>query len=195
MSAVGAPALPSAFIDESMRFDGEVGHYILGAVLATPAACDALRASFRAIRVGSQPKTHWRSEGKRQRDLMMTAVSEAPIESIVAVGAPLDRKRQERARAKCLEHLLWQLGQWKVEEVHLESRTSSLNARDEQTIDRLRGRQLIPRALRVTISQPSTEPMLWVSDAVVGAVGDQVCGKPRWIEMIGHQVIQLPVSV
>lgn len=60
---------------------------------------------------------------------------------MVVIGTPLDLKKQEHAWAKCLERLLWELGDMEVSNVFLEHRTPSLNKRDMKLIDRLRGRK------------------------------------------------------
>lgn len=56
-----------------------------------------------------------------------------------------------------------------VSHIWLETRTQSLNAKDMKMVDVLRSRGMIPN-LRVDLELPTREPMLWVPDAVAGAI-------------------------
>lgn len=100
---------------------------------------------------------------------------------IVVVAAPMDPRRQERARAKCMERLLAELGELGVSTVFLESRTQSLNARDMRLVEQLRGSRAMPGTLRVEIQVPSLEPMLWIPDQILGALGEGEAGNDRWV--------------
>ena len=97
------------------------------------------------------------------------------------MGSPLDPKRQERARRKCLERLFFQFGgEPCLETVWIESRTASLNDADRRMVVALRGSRLISGALRCEFALPSADPMLWAADALAGAVaasyrGEAVC--------------------
>lgn len=70
-----------------------------------------------------------------------------------------------------MERLLHELRLLAVTHVWLETRTASLNGHDRRMLDALRGRHVIPGALMVDFAQPDQEPMLWLPDAVAGAVG------------------------
>lgn len=71
-----------------------------------------------------------------------------------------------------MERLLWELGEMHVTPVFLEQRTELLNERDMTLVGHLRGKKSIPSTLRVDIALPSTEPMLWIPDQVLGTIGD-----------------------
>lgn len=114
----------------------------------------------------------------------------------MVVATPLNPKKQERARAHCLERLCWRLHELGVTEVFLEQHTESLNRRDRRLIDSLRGKGSIPKGLRIEIQQPSTEPMLWIPDQLLGALGEyrSVQGKGKWYERYGS-VELIPISL
>ena len=44
------------------------------------------------------------------------------------------------------------------------------------------------RRLIVEHGLPVQEPLLWAPDAVAGAVGDERCGQPACLEMLGDLV-------
>ncbi|MFF1830269.1 hypothetical protein [Paenarthrobacter sp. NPDC058040] len=139
-----------------------------------------MRDDLRAILTGG-PKLHWRDMDNRTKKLSIDLLGSLDAAHIVVVAAPLEPRRQERARAKCMERLFSELGTLGVSSVFLESRTPSLNARDMRLVDKLRGRRVMPQTLRVEIRLPSEEPMLWIPDQVLGAIGDAEAGEAKWL--------------
>src|SRR5699024_2754930 len=84
------------------------------------------------------------------------------------VPAPAVAAKQDRARRKCLDRLLFELDQRDVIGLWLESRQAVLNRRDQETVEAARGSRIITRKLNVKHAQPVDEPMLWLPDAVAG---------------------------
>ena len=162
-----------AWVDESIHTPGPdvpEGMYVLAATVADPAACDPTREALRALVAKGASRLHWRDESEGMRRDITAAIASCDLISTVVVGARLDQARQERARRKCMQRLLHELELLEVGQVWLESRTASLNRKDIQLIDALRGEGAVSRRLRVDFGLPSQEPMLWVSDAIAGAV-------------------------
>jgi hypothetical protein len=79
---------------------------------------------------------------------------------MVVVGHPVEARRQERARRKCIERLMYLLHTLGVSRVALETRTPYLNRRDSRMIDAMRGAQTIPSHLRLEFARPLDDPML-----------------------------------
>ncbi|MEU4388988.1 hypothetical protein [Promicromonospora sp. NPDC023805] len=98
-------------------------------------------------------------------------IAEHDLVHIVVVGSPVDPRKQERARRQCLERLVFELGNMDVSQVWLESRTQSLNERDRRMFAALHAKHAMPVELHIDFALPTDEPMLWVADAVAGAVG------------------------
>lgn len=159
--------------------------------MADPDQCDETRLKLHSILPRGASKLHWRQMDPRQKERATALISDLDIAHLVVIGQPMNPRKQERARAACLERLLWRLGELGVERVELEQRTPSLNARDRQLITRLRGRRSIPAELRVEIARPSEEPMLWIPDQVLGAVGDHHCDEGRWLSRYRGAVEQI----
>ncbi|MFI2564206.1 hypothetical protein [Paenarthrobacter sp. NPDC018779] len=176
-----------AWVDESMRtVNVKEPMYMLGAAVADPSGCDLVRDDLRSI-LTDGPKLHWRDMDNRAKKLSIDLLGALDAAHIVVVAAPLEPRRQERARAKCMERLFSELGAVGVTSVFLESRTRSLNARDMHLVDKLRGRRVMPESLRVEIQLPSEEPMHWIPDQVLGAMGDAEAGDATWLERFrGH---------
>ncbi|MFD7026267.1 hypothetical protein [Promicromonospora sukumoe] len=161
-----------AWVDESMRAarDGREGLYLLAAVVADPEACEVVRETLQMLLLRGARRLHWRDESGERRRKIAAALGALDVAHVVVVGAPIDHRRQERARAICMERLLYELDQLGVREVNLESRHSSLNKRDIRLVDALRLRGSISSGIVVDFALPNDEPMLWAPDAVAGAV-------------------------
>jgi hypothetical protein len=165
-----------AWGDESYRTHGiDQPAYLLGAVVADPAVCDEYRQSLMALhRAG--PKLHWRESNPRERTQAIQTIAQFDAYHVIVIAAPVERKRQERARALCLEQLAWHLDRHTVTLLSLEARETQLMKRDQRTIDALRGKHALPDGLRIDHARPSEEPMLWVADFVLGALGESMTG-------------------
>lgn len=170
----GTHPVRHAWVDESMRLATPAngrGIYLVAATVADPDLCDRVRDSISHQLVGREPRWHWRTENGRRRTDMGATVAQSPLRHIVVVGAPLDARRQERARRKCMERLYYELHSRGVSRVWVESRDESLNRRDLQMIDALRESGAIGAGMRTEFARPRSEPMLWIPDTVAGAVG------------------------
>jgi hypothetical protein len=108
--------------------------------------------------------------------------------SLVVVGIPVVRAKQERARRLCMQVLLPGLRAIGVHQVWYESRTQGLNQADARMVSALRGKRLLPHAMRVDPARPIEEPMLWVPDAVAGAVNAALGGNPQWLTAMSRSV-------
>ena len=118
------------------------------------------------------------------------------LAAVVVVGVPMANRRQERARRICMETLLPTLEQeYGVSQVFLEARTQSLIRKDHEQVANLVGKKLITSTLRVDNARPLEEPMLWVPDAVAGAVGADRLGNPEWLDIIRHTVTRIDAAL
>ena len=183
-----------AWVDESMRV--QAGIYLLAAVVCVAGDCDQHRDTLRSLLDAGQPKLHWRAESPKRRTKIIQTVSSFDMTSVVVIGTPMDKKKQERARAVCMESLAIHLASLEVTQVYLEERETRLNARDRKLIGSIRGKKLIPNSLRIDTAKPSVEPMLWLPDIVAGAVGqERVRGVSEYLDPLRPFVTELPVPV
>lgn len=171
--------------------------YVLAAAIGDPTACDPVRADLRGLLRTGQRRLHWRDEDDKRRTQLAEAVGKLDMTAVVVIGAPVDNSRQERARRKCMEVLLPYLDQQlQVVQVWMETRTKSLNRGDHKMVVALRGRRLLTSQIRVDMSRPLEEPMLWVPDIVAGAVGAASIGaEPRWQTALGGMVTKLRLDL
>ncbi|GAA0577577.1 hypothetical protein HPO96_14650 [Kribbella sandramycini] len=187
----------SAWVDESVIVGppGGTGTYTIAAVVADTASCGDLRRELLGLAIKPGVRLHWRGESVKRRDVIAAAIGQMDIAAILTVGAPMERSRQERARRCCLEQLLHELAQLEVSEVRLESRTAAQDRRDLQLVDSARRKRLIPGDLLVGFAKPGGEPMLWLPDAVAGAMSSDLLGDDRWLRLMAGVVSIRRVAV
>ncbi|MFI7482489.1 hypothetical protein ACH9EU_08720 [Kocuria sp. M1R5S2] len=185
-----------AWVDESMRQKAAPAPlYLLGAVVADPAQCDPAREQLRDILPKGAPKLHWSDMVDREKTRATAVVTSFDIAHLVVVGAPLDHRKQERARAHCMERLYWELGQMGVTTAFLEAREKSQRKKDLQLVDALRGKGTMPAGLRVEIGFPRDEPMLWIPDQVLGAMGDAEQAQSKWFAQYQGTVQRIDIEL
>ncbi|HET6291094.1 MAG TPA: hypothetical protein VFG15_30670 [Amycolatopsis sp.] len=80
------------------------------------------------------PKLHWNERDPAEQEAAVETLADLDGFHLVAVGSPVPRRRQERARACCLRRLVLELAAFDVEMFVLESRTATLGARDVETV-------------------------------------------------------------
>lgn len=185
-----------AWVDESMHVDGDDGLYVLAAVVCEAGSCDPIRDTMRSLLDTGQPKLHWGTESPERREKIISTVAQIDMAAVVVIGTPLTKRKQERARAVCMESLAVHLAKMDVTHVLLEERTPSLNERDMKIVRAMRGSKLIPPQMRIDVQRPSVEPMLWIPDAVAGAVGaDRRRRNPRYLDMIRSTLTELEIPL
>lgn len=160
-----------AWVDESGSDHAlDPGTYVLGAAISQLDHEEEIRRQVACLRLPGQVKLHWRAENERRRTTISRAVAALDIQHLVVVRSAAHHERMERRRRKCMERLLYELETESVTEVILESRGSSDDRRDIQMLNALRGQKAVSAAIRLTHVVSRREPMLWIPDAVCGAI-------------------------
>lgn len=184
-----------AWGDESIRSHGlDAPAYLLGASIVDTDDADDVRETLLLLRRHGR-KLHWRDLSDGERDTVSRTVSTLPALHIVVLAEGIDLRKQERARARCLERLSWTLEcEFGVTELTLEQRPATLMRRDRRMVDILKMRSTLSTDFRVEHGAPGDEPMLWLPDQVVGAVAEGIAGTPRWMAHLATitQTVCLP---
>jgi hypothetical protein len=172
------------------------GLYLLAATVARPRACDPVRDSLRELLLKGAQRIHWRDESTPRRLKIASAIADHDLLHVIVVGAPIDARKQERARRRCMERLVFELGVLSVSQVWLETRTRSLNDRDRRMFAALHAKHAMPADLRIDFALPTAEPMLWVADAVAGSIGQARRGVGRDVrDALGHGVTEIDIEL
>ena len=141
----------------------------MAAVVVSHIDRDAVRASLRGLLRAKQPRFHWRAEQHAQRMAMLTWIAASGLPAHGVVYAPMHGIHQERARRLCLERLLWEL-RTTAGSIVFERRGKSGDARDRQTIGHAQRSRVAAADLTYAAAAPVNEPLLWLPDALAGAV-------------------------
>lgn len=194
-SAPDSPLI--AWVDESVIVGGDdrPGAYTLAAVIADDDAIEGLRNDLRALTERKIVRLHWVAESTKRRDLIAETIAALGVVAIVVVGSPVHRQKQERARRCCLERLLYELDQLGVSQAWLESRAPAQNKRDRSLVDSARRKGLLSHRTSIEFARPLQEPMLWLPDAVAGAVTADNLGEQRWLLALSELVVVHQVAV
>jgi hypothetical protein len=182
-----------AYVDESIRTDD--GVYVLAAVALDAADGASVRDAVRALEPRPGRRFHWRDKESFERTEAAALLAELPIVPIVAIGAPVDPRRQERARRQCLAALLFELAVAGVTEVWLETRNPVADRRDLDVIGGFRVRGVIPTALRIGHARPAKEPLLWAADMVAGAISAAEGHEVAYRKLIGGILTEIRIRL
>jgi len=186
-----------AWIDESMR-DPKPGNrdgmYIVAAGVADPLQSDQSRTAMMRLLPKAATRLHWHAESAARQVQIARTISTLDVTLLVVVNTRYDGRRQERARRKCMERLLNELRSRGVTRAVIESRTDSLNRKDMEMVDALRSRGEMV-GLHAGFDRPSAEPMLWIPDAVSGAVNGFRSGRrPAPLSLMGSRITIIHVG-
>ncbi|NYI81204.1 hypothetical protein [Nocardioides panzhihuensis] len=180
-----------AWVDESIHLDA--GFYLIAAAIADPTDCDQHRDTARGLvrRVGG--RLHWHHELPKAKARIAEAFGQLDLAHTIVVASPIDPRRQERARRKCLERLLPELEHTGITQAWFETRTARLNRQDLKMVDAMRSSGTLTGALRVDFANPNVEPMLWIPDVIAGAVGAARRGDPSYKSSLRAPIDELDV--
>ncbi|WDZ91413.1 DUF3800 domain-containing protein [Nocardiopsis sp. HUAS JQ3] len=184
-----------AYADESFLEHDHRGYYVVANAIVDPQHSEEARQAMDALRGGRRiGKTHWTEMDVPQRKQASDAVAAIEGVHIIAVGTPVPPRRQERARARCLEQLVPELHDYGVETMIMEARSPALNKRDIRTI--IGARYALPKGAQFTIehTKGAEEPLLWVADVLAGAVRAGREGDETYRSILGERIYEIDVA-
>jgi hypothetical protein len=162
-----------ALVDESYRD----GLYLLAFCQVARDRVEETRVALRALPRHARPRFHWHVEQHKDRLAMVDTIAGLGVTSTVVYQTHTAPTKQEQARARLLAVGLHELAGAGVAQLVLESRREKLNRRDERTITAARRDGLTPYFVPFVFARPGDEPLLWLPDAVAGAVGLMLAGR------------------
>jgi hypothetical protein len=180
-----------AFLDESSANRGEERQeYLVCAALVDADACDNVREQLRPLLLPGQIKFHWTDESDRRRRQIVARIVELGPMSIVVSHLDARRKKTERFRRKTLESVYHELVAMDVFDLTLECRSDSQDKSDRAHIVALQN-QSLDRRVRIGHRRGGDEPLLWIADAVLGAINSEYLGDSAFIsELRGTLLIE-----
>ncbi len=178
-----------AFLDES-TFDDQRGlHYVVAAAVVLDAVdldddvCTQLRASAATVIGGRQRPFRWSKEGAEKKAALVEVICDHAV-CIAAVSAPGESYHQRQSRSRCLVRLSSELAKEGATQLVIESRLGQ-DVDDEESIREARSSGILPPTFSDPVFGDKSEPLLWLPDAVAGAVRQAEAGKePRWLNQL-----------
>lgn len=189
-------------IDESSDEVGGSHRYMIGAgVLVT--RLEATRAQIESVVFGPEGRVrpfHWVDEGAVRRHAMLDLVGALGIEVFAVVSTAQTRHHLEHVRDQCLRELFRNTRHSGIERIVIESRervisVTGQNRRDYTTLIEARhAGELSPRVRYDWVLK--SDPLVWLADAVAGAVLAAERGDMSWLDRLGQltriQIVRIP---
>lgn len=184
-----APGDMRAFLDESSSvLTDDRQEYLVGAAILDSAFCEAVRDELRPLLLPGQIKLHWTDESTRRRARIIDAIVGLGAMQVIVSHVSQRQNRTERFRRKCLESLYYEFASLELYDVLLESRSSKQDKEDRAHIVALQG-QGLDRRIRVSHQRGGDEPLLWIADAVLGAVNSARRGEPTYLDALQETIL------
>jgi hypothetical protein len=177
-----------AYLDESFREGDRSGFYVLAAAVFETDH-DQAREAMRTLRGRRRTaKLHWHEMDERDRHAAAATAASLTGAYLVAIGAPVPTRGQERARRIVLRRLVVELHRLGVAEMTAESRGSVLDRRDVELVRSVR--YDLPKGTKVRLEhvRGETEPLLWVADIVAGAVRATRQGRTSYHDVLADRL-------
>lgn len=182
-------------IDESGDDFEDVHRYVIGAGVVLPAAgrLDAVRREAEGLLMATENRSrpfHWLKEGPLLRLAMIDLIGRLDVHVYAVVGSAPSRHDIEFLREECLRELFRSVRQHAVDRVVIESRERSTrvigqNRRDYGTLIEARHAGELPASVRYEWV-PKNEPLVWLADAVAGAVLASERGEADWLRRLSE---------
>lgn len=183
-----------AWVDESGSDQvRDPGTYILAATIVCEDAEPDIRDQMSQLRLPGQVKLHWRDESAKRKRQITTVVAAFDIEHFIVVRVNGAGDRPERARRKCLEQLLYELEYRGLTDVVMESRGRASDQKDIDMLNSLRSQHWVS-SVRLTHLSGRDEAMLWIPDAVCGAITSAQTGTPAYQDQLEHAITLIEIQ-
>lgn len=184
----GVSSGPRAYVDESSSISGATQEYLLCGTVVNSDEEYELRSALRELLLPGQTKFHWTKEKRARRHLIIDVISRSATLHFVVSHTDEARRNDERYRRKCLERLYRTLEHESVENLVLESRSTRQNLRDRQHIIALQTSGDVPR-IRILHVPGRVEPLLWISDAILGAINAARLGDTQFMRRLNEHTM------
>ena len=178
-----------AYIDESSAYrPPNRQEYMICAAIIDSQDLEQVREELRPLLLPGQVKLHWTDErNSRRRKIVETLSGIDSMQAIITHQSEVS-KRTERHRRKCLEQMYFELSEMHIHNVTLESRQEAQNKRDLAHIVALQGQGQSVN-IRLQHVRGGDDPILWVPDAVLGALNSVHLGEEQYCEKLYGKVL------
>jgi hypothetical protein len=179
-----------AFVDESSVIHDSKQEYRICAVLVPFEKETELREAVKSFLSKGQMKFHWTQEDRRRRQRFTDFISRLNLVCLVVTHSDEPRRNDERYRRKCFEKLYQELATRDIGMLIIEARSKAQNLLDIEHIVGLRGRGMHSN-LYLTHIAGKEEPLLWMADAILGAVNAAALGDETHAQKLSPLALRL----
>lgn len=167
----------TAWGDESIRLSTSTPMYLVAATVVNGDETQAVER-LSALKPSNAHKLHWRDMGLKTQQKSLRIISAMDLSTTLVAATPLNGRKQERARRKCLETLLVELESSGVTKLVLESRGTYADKKDIDFLFYLR-RSGVVSGIDVAHAEGRAASFLCISDQILGAYGDIITDAKR----------------
>lgn len=178
-----------AFIDESCAFRPQGWKvYMVCAALVEPERIGDMRMRLEPLLLPGQKKLHWTDENIRRKLVISREVGAIGNMNAIVSHYGGASGQEERFRRKRLEQIYFELEAMGVCRVVLESRTTKQDAEDQAHIVALQQKGVVPN-IRIEHKPSGDEPLLWIPDAVLGALNLRHKGQGECWGLLSESIV------
>lgn len=183
-----------AWIDESSSDNKkDPKTYILTASICDSVENEEIRSEMVKLK-GSENKLHWRNETPRRHLQIAQKINELDkVMHLVVIRINYSGK-EERARQKCLETLMWHLESLEVELITFESRGRSKDNKDLEFIKQLKSKKFLLQNIEISHKPGQDDSMLWIADSACGIIVQKRIGNSTYYDIVKHKIIEYIVD-
>lgn len=179
----------TAFVDESFRRGREGhGYFFMGVAVVPDVAVAEVTRQLRGHLPAGLRRWHWRDEQPASRRRFLSLIADFVDLDVMAFTCgqlTANQRKSEQARVRCLWDLLGQLQVVGASTLVLESRQEHNDRKDRREVLSAQQASVAPEGLVYRHGRPREEPLLWVPDAVVGAMGlSAALGKHEYRDLL-----------
>jgi hypothetical protein len=171
-----------ALVDESIVLPGG-GCYVLAGVVLPSARKAAVRRAARRLTRPGHARFHWKDEERQDRMAMLDLLVDHAAALHAYASQPAARRDHEVIRARLLTELLTDLPRG-VLDLLIESRQPHNDRADRQVIAAAQRSGGASPDLDYHHARPLSEPLLWLPDALAGAVMARVRKEGQYLERL-----------
>lgn len=170
-----------AVIDEAAPADRQGIYYIVTAAVMLDV--EAVRRGLtEVVAAGRSRPFHWAAEGPQARNRMVELLIDTGVVAHVVVHYPTGRRRQGDARRSAMVELVPLVVADGATELIIESRSAREDQRDRQSV--IEAMRLATQTIEYRW-EPKSESLLWVADAVCGAVKEYLLHEDgSWLDRL-----------
>lgn len=178
-----------AYIDESSSGrPNNRQEYLVCAVVVGSTDTEAARDTLAPLLRPGQKKLHWTAESLRSRARIVETLASLEHMSAIISHISEPSPKTERFRRKCLECLYVELVGLGAFDLVLETRSPHQDKQDRAHTVALQNSGL-DRRIRIRHCRGGDEPLLWVADAILGAVNADRRGDPTFLDPLRARII------